>query len=122
MSYFFYYAIFLIAQSVFTVTSALALNLRWECTPFEKYLQIGPLAVQYLLFLLMIVVNLSTLHLLDDIAPKEKIGFFKNIYHWIAAPFVMIAYALIAFYALTEVVFRGKRVCKHGASKKNEIL
>lgn len=36
--YFFYYAIFLIASCLFSITSAFALNLRWECTPLERYL------------------------------------------------------------------------------------
>ena len=37
------------------------------------------------------------------------------------APFVLLGYSLVEFFALHEVMLRGKRVCKHGASNKDNL-
>ena len=51
----------------------------------------------------------------------ERISFVRNLYHWIVSPFVLTAYSIVELYALHEVMIRGKKVCKHGASKKDAL-
>ena len=52
---------------------------------------------------------------------EERISFIRNLFQWILSPIVILAYSLVELYALHEVMIRGKKVCKHGASKKDEL-
>ena len=53
---------------------------------------------------------------------KEHISFIRNLIHFLLTPVVLLGYSLVEFYALHEVAFRGKEVCKHGASAKNNLI
>jgi hypothetical protein len=45
----------------------------------------------------------------------------RNVFHFFMTSFVFIAYSLVEFYALHELLIRGKKVCKHEASNKNVL-
>ncbi len=51
----------------------------------------------------------------------ECIFILRNLFHFLMTPFVLIAYSFVEFYALHEVLIRGKKVCKHGASNKTAL-
>ena len=57
-----------------------------------------------------------------DPQPKERISLVRNIFHFLVSPLVLMAYSLVELYALHELLFMGRQVCKHGASKKQELV
>lgn len=117
--YFIYYAFFLIGQGVFMITSAIALNLVHKLSYTENVIQLCTLGFTYLIILLTFIVNKKSLVLFPD--QKEEFSMVVNAFHIVLAPIVLVLYGLIALYGLFEVVISGKKVCKHGASKKTEL-
>ena len=86
---------------------------------FDWFLQCFLLA-QYIIFALAFILDAITVRLLQP-KVKENISIIRNIFHWLLAPIVLLGYSLVEFYALFEVMIKGKRVCKHGASKKENL-
>jgi hypothetical protein len=60
--------------------------------------------------------------MLDSLRPQEKFPILTSFFHLIIFPLTLFSYSFVAFYGLMEVVFKGKQVCKHGASKKSELV
>jgi hypothetical protein len=52
---------------------------------------------------------------------EERISLIRNLYQWLLSPIVILGYSIVELYALHEVMIRGKEVCKHGASKKDDL-
>jgi hypothetical protein len=46
---------------------------------------------------------------------------WRSCAHWIASPFTLVAYACVGMYAYVDVSVRGKSVCTHDASKKDNL-
>lgn len=85
------------------------------------YINLGMLALQYFWFFLVFLIN----KLAEPIFPnnqKDKTGFLRNILHWILTWPTITAYCCIEVFAFIEVTFRGKKVCNHGASKKDGLV
>jgi hypothetical protein len=76
-------------------------------------LLIAPVALIYAITLAMFCVNFISRSLLKKIIEKEKICILVTVGHWISLPFVMMGYAIVAFYGLCELQFRGKEACGH---------
>ena len=81
---------------------------------------LGLLCLQYLVFLAIFIVDAIAVKL---IKPKieERISLVRNMFQWIMSPFVLLGYSVVEWIALHEVMIRGKKVCKHGASKKDAL-
>ena len=81
---------------------------------------IGFFVAQYGIFLIVFIVDAFTLRLTR---PRivERISWPRNLFHWLMSPWVLLAYSIVEFVALHEVMIRGKKVCKHGASKKEAL-
>ena len=74
--------------------------------------------IQMCPFLVAFIIDIFIPRLLNV---DECIFFLRNFLHFLLTPFVLIAYSLVELYALHEVMIRGKKVCKHGASNKTTL-
>ena len=54
-------------------------------------------------------------------APDQPVGIGRNICHYISAPFVLLAYNVVLFVALHIFAVKGKAVCTHDISAKNNL-
>ena len=52
---------------------------------------------------------------------EERISLLRQLFQWILSPCVLLGYSVVELYALHELLIRGKKVCKHGASKKEAL-
>ncbi len=53
--------------------------------------------------------------------PDRKVGLGRNLFHYISAPFVILAYNVVSFTALHILAVKGKTVCTHDISAKNNL-
>ena len=53
--------------------------------------------------------------------PDRPIGLGRNLLHVLSAPFVLFGYNLVSFVALHILAVRGKAVCAHDISAKNNL-
>ena len=91
-----------------------------EVPSILKWGMLAFLVLNYTVFTLIFILDRLTVKLTEP-RVKERISFVRNLYQWILSPFVLLAYSIVALYALHEVMLRGKKVCKHGASKKDAL-
>lgn len=84
------------------------------------YFNYVSLGFNYVVFALIFIIDVFTVKLTQ---PRiyERISLVRNVFQWILSPFVLIGYSLVELFALHEVMIRGKKVCKHGASKKDNL-
>ena len=119
-----YYCIFLCGSSLFSIELGVALAviqyLNWEVSAVFTYLSLSLLGVTYLTMAIYFFLDWQAPKLLDP-APKERISLLRNCLHFLFSPLVILAYSLVEFYALHELLLFGKSVCKHGASKKQGL-
>ena len=119
LCFFTYYGILLCSGGLFGVSAAVSMSLLIKDAPiYIIYTIYGLVGLQQLCFLVMLFLDVAGPRLMDI---KEHISFIRNALHWILTPLVLIGYSLVEFYALHEVMVRGKKVCKHGSSKKGAL-
>ncbi|CAF3566079.1 unnamed protein product [Rotaria sp. Silwood1] len=115
-----YYGVLLCTAGLFGLTSTLSMILLVKRVPLSiTYVMYSFLALQMLTFLIAFLIDVFITRL---IKVNQCIFILRNAFHFISTPFVLIAYSLVELYALHEVVVLGKKVCKHGASKKNALV
>jgi len=114
-----YYGVLLCTAGLYGLTSMLSMFLLVKNVPLTiSYIMYGLLGLQMLAFLVAFLIDV----LIGRITHiQECICIFRNIFHFISTPFVLLGYSFIELYALHEVVVFGKKVCKHGASAKNVL-
>ena len=121
----FYYCILLCGSSLYSFILGVSTLL----LPFPTSLPLSPyLTLISLTFLLLTYLTYAIFFFIDwkaplllEPKPVEKICFLRNFYHFLLSPLVLLAYSLVELYALHELLFLGKEVCKHGASKKQTL-
>ncbi len=109
-----------------------------------NWILLGLLGMQYLVFLVIFVLDRFTVRLIRPkvgvfcchsrlkktfhphfnaclLQVEERIGLLRNAFQWLLSPLVLLGYSLVELYALHEVAILGKEVCKHGASKKDNL-
>lgn len=87
---------------------------------YYDYGMYAALAFQYFIFAWVFILDRINVRLTVP-RVEERISLIRNLFQWILSPVVILGYSLVEFYALHEVMIKGKEVCKHGASKK-EVL
>lgn len=85
---------------------------------YLTYIPLIGILFAYLMFLGCFIIDSFATRLLGI---TEDISWIRNILHWISTPFVLLAYSCTSFFAITELAIRGKKVCTHGASKKEGL-
>ena len=114
-----YYGILLCSAGLYGLSAALSMAFLVKNVPiYVTYSMYGLAGLQQACFLVVFILDVVGPKLMNI---KEHISFIRNVLHWILTPFVLIGYSLVEFYALHEVMIRGKEVCKHGASKKSAL-
>lgn len=114
-----YYGILLCSSGLYGLTYFIATLVLLEDIPiYIIYVMYILISIQMFSFLIAFVIDIFIPRLLNI---DECIFFLRNLFHFFMTPFVLIAYSLVEFYALHEVMIRGKKVCKHGASNKNTL-
>ncbi|KAM3145252.1 hypothetical protein pb186bvf_002580 [Paramecium bursaria] len=120
--YVLYYCIIMKGQNILMLSSLIASNIiQQDDDEYIYYLKFIPLGIQYISFAIIFITNNRSLYMIKDIGGTEQIGIIRNLVHFILTPIIIFFYGLVSFYALMEVAIRGKQVCKHGASKKDDL-
>ncbi|CAJ0963593.1 unnamed protein product, partial [Mesorhabditis belari] len=91
-------------------------------THLFTYVNLGLLALQYFWFLCVFLVNMICESVLPPFKDRTSINFFRNVFHWILCLPTILMYCLVELDAFVEVTFRGKAVCSHSASKKDNLV
>lgn len=114
-----YYGILLCSSGLYGLASLFSTFFLLEDIPdsilIVMYISIG---VQMFSFAIAFIIDRFIPRLLNV---DECIFVLRNFLHFLLTPLVLIAYSVVEFYALHEVMIRGKKVCKHGASNKNTL-
>lgn len=124
-----YYGFVICGMSLYGLVDLIASSIYYGtgvCVPadylFSRYFVFFPLVgvfFSYVFFLWAFVMDkLGT----DLASIKEDVGIVRNFSNWLIAPAVLLAYSCIEFYAIIEVAVHGKKVCTHGASKKEGLV
>lgn len=125
MMFFMYYAVLLCSAGLFTVLAGIPLP--WvtyqtiDLGGFNFSLKnIGLLALvlQYIAFGVAFIIDRFAIRMMTI---HEDISIFRNILHWLSAPFVLLVYSLIAFWAIIKFVFVGKGMAKHDMAAKDGL-
>ncbi len=76
----------------------------------------------YAINLMMIILNKIAVNgFLKDLGVKENLGIFRQIFHFILTVPTQIFYSFIVFYGFFSIIIFGKKICKHGASNKENL-
>ena len=111
----------LCCSALYNITLTIAANTVLDADKdLVQWTMLGGLGLQYIIFAIIFIVDRITVRLTVP-RIKERISIIRNIYQWVLAPFILLGYSLIEFYALHEVMIKGREVCKHGASKKDDL-
>ena len=89
-------------------------------SPYLSLISLSFLLLTYFTYAIFFFIDWKAPLLLEP-KPVEKICFLRKFYHFLLSPLVLLAYSLVELYALHELLFLGKEVCKHGASKKQTL-
>ncbi|CAF4572351.1 unnamed protein product [Rotaria sp. Silwood1] len=113
-----YYGVLLCTAGLYGLTSMLSMILIVKhVPPMIVYLMYGFLGLQMLTFLVAFIIDALIVQLMHI----SQCIYIRNAFHFILTPFVLLGYSLVELYALHEVIVFGKKVCKHGASKKSAL-
>ena len=114
-----YYGVLLCSSGLYSLT--------YLCSTFFLLTDI-PIYVTYAMYMLLVLQMIAFLiaFIIDAFIPRllnidECIFILRNLLHYLFTPLVLLGYSMIEFYALHELVLRGKKVCKHGASNKTTL-
>lgn len=119
INFFIYYGILLCTGGLYGLTSMLSMFLIVKDVPLAiSYIMYGMLGLQMLTFLVAFIIDMFIPKVLEV---QECIFVLRNLFHFIATPFVLLAYSFVELYALHEIAIYGKRVCGHAASKKTAL-
>jgi len=122
-----YYAMLLCSAGIFTTLAGLPLF--W--VPTAPIVNIGSvsfslslvplisLIVQYIVFGVGFIIDHLAVRLMTV---KEDISLQRNLVHWLLAPPTLLVYSLIAFHAILEFIFQGKKMARHDMAAKEGLV
>lgn len=121
-----YYVGILCVQNLFTIV----ITIKFAAFPNNDtnqeiftYVFLGLLVLQYMINGLMIIVNkIAVNKFLVHLNVKENISFVREILHWLLTLPTSILYSFIVLYGFLSILINGKKVCKHRASKKENLI
>ncbi|ETN80268.1 hypothetical protein NECAME_02400 [Necator americanus] len=129
----FYYGFLLCIASVYTIVAPLVTPAMLSAVnhgvwglviPSQNvftWIMLGFLGLQYIWFFFVFLVN----YLCEPVFPagtKDKTGFIRNVFHLIMTWPTITMYCIVELVAFLEVTVRGKSVCSHNASKKDNLV
>lgn len=124
--FFMYYAVLLCSAGLFTVLAGIPLpwvtyqsiDLGGGYSFSLKNIGLLALGLQYIAFGVAFILDRFAIRMMTI---KEEISIFRNILHWLSAPFVLLVYSCIAFWAIIKFVFVGKGMAKHDMAAKDGL-
>mmetsp|Transcript_9103 Transcript_9103/g.13702 ORF Transcript_9103/g.13702 Transcript_9103/m.13702 type:complete len:613 (+) Transcript_9103:30-1868(+) len=124
--FFIYYAVLLCSAGIFTLLAGIPLpwvhypviNLGIGMSFSLRNIGLVGLILQYLAFGIAFVIDSMAVRMMTI---KEEISLARNIAHWISAPFVLLVYSIIAFYAIMKFVVVGKKMARHDMAAKEGL-
>ncbi|VDL63715.1 unnamed protein product [Nippostrongylus brasiliensis] len=84
-------------------------------------IMLGFLALQYFWFFMVFLINFLCEGVFPD-EKKDETGMIRNIFHFIMTWPTITMYCVVELVAFLELTIRGKSVCSHSASKKNNLI
>lgn len=125
MMFFMYYAVLLCSAGLFTILAGIPLPwVTYQSIDFGSFQfslkNIGLLALclQYIAFAVAFILDRFAIRMMTI---REDISVFRNLLHWLSAPFVLLIYSAIAFWAIMKFVFVGKGMAKHDMAAKDGL-
>ncbi|CAB4060549.1 unnamed protein product [Lepeophtheirus salmonis] len=110
ITFFIYYGIILCGSALYNVSLSLSLAFVFPgpLPEYVQYIMYGFGGLQYIVFFVVFVIDAL---ILKTTKPRvhERISIIRNVVHWILSPLVLLMYSFVEFYAIHEVVFRGKK-------------
>jgi hypothetical protein len=123
--FFMYYAVLLCSAGVFSVLAGIPLPwVTYQTLDFGfarlslRNIGLVALGFQYIAFGVAFIIDRLAIRTMTI---REKISVGRNILHWLSAPFVLLIYSLIAFWAIMKFVFVGKGMAKHDMAAKDGL-
>ena len=111
----------LCCSSLYSVTLAISVNVLFTDIPSTlEWLTLQFVVLTYGIFAVIFILDRLTIRLTEP-RVEERISLVRQLFHWILSPCVLLGYSIVELYVLHEVMIRGKKVCKHGASKKEAL-
>ncbi|VDP22904.1 unnamed protein product [Heligmosomoides polygyrus] len=129
----FYYGFLLCIASMYTIVAPLVTPAMlsavdhgvWGLVIPSKdvftWIMLGFLGLQYFWFFCVFLVN----YLCESVFPggaRDKTGIIRNVFHFVMAWPTITMYCIVELVAFLEVTVRGKSVCSHNASKKDNLV
>ena len=123
----YYYGIILCSAGIFALITAPMVSI-WaavhECDfsewPISPHIFLGAAQVYlYLCYAVVFLIDaLATRHLLKV---EENIHWSRNFLHFLLTGPVLLMYSIVEFLSIYEVGLKGKEVCTHDASEKDNL-
>jgi hypothetical protein len=131
LRFFVYYGILLCVAPLFSIIAppmSLFLHQLFEKPDQEHFLSsdnfiwitMGLLGLQYFWFLMVFVLNAAAESTFPE-GNAEKTNVVVQFFNWILTLPTILAYCMVELVSFIEVAFRGKDVCEHKASKKDNL-
>ena len=79
------------------------------------------LGIFYFEIMVMMLINYYSAKKLTVFKVKENIPWWKQIWLLFSSFFFVIIFSFVVYYGFLEAAIRGKKVCKHDASKKDAL-
>ncbi|GMT22210.1 hypothetical protein PFISCL1PPCAC_13507, partial [Pristionchus fissidentatus] len=86
-----------------------------------SYLSLGFLALSYFEMACIFSVNKIAERTFPG-GRKDDTPLWRSFFHWIGSVPTILMYCLVELFAFLEVTVRGKSVCSHSASKKDQLV
>ena len=113
--------IMLCCSSLYSVTLAISVNVLFTDIPSTlEWLMLTFVVLNHGIFAVIFILDKLTVRLTEP-RVQERISLLRQLFHWILSPCVLLGYSVVELYALHELLIRGKKACKHGASKKEAL-
>ncbi|MEM0966495.1 MAG: hypothetical protein AAGJ81_10135 [Verrucomicrobiota bacterium] len=109
-------------QSILFVSTLIASPF-WHSLQHESHLQSGWwYVVAFVPWVFLIWCFVIDWILMRHFSPPDRgVSLKRNVLHFVSAPIVLLAYNLVSFYAIHVLAIRGKAVCTHDVSAKNNL-
>eukprot|EP00466_Bigelowiella_natans_P014494 jgi/Bigna1/67270/fgenesh1_pg.3_\ len=128
--FFTYYGVLLCSAAVFQILASVPLP--WVDYPAVhyhsggktrdfnlRYLGLMALTVQYIVFAVAFVIDHYAVRMMRI---RESIHPLRNLAHWLLAPWVLMAYSIVAFTSILKFVCVGKKLARHDMAEKTGLL
>lgn len=121
-----YYALFLCAQSLLFISTTIKLGISFGSNnngdfDIKNLFFIFPIFIYTLNALMLMLNKLAVWTFLRELDVKENINIFRQLLHFILTLPTQIFYSFIVLYGFFSIIIFGKKICKHGASNKENL-